>query len=308
MPNENFIDANGNPWDGNTTYYVGPGQAIQASAAVSPLAESLTIYVNPNGRCSEYTPHCAIALIIMTIGSYKKTLSNINDRCWGGCNNLICGPSPSPFSYTLSDQELSMAISNGSIGLTITTCSVLGMGWMTIKPDAVLEQKFSAAASEGTVTITVVLPDGSPASGATVVLTDTAINQQVGSGTTNSSGVVTFSGLTVGDSFQVMISYDNFGQQQASFPLNSTSYSFTVQLECPQGYEFSNGECKPAPTTSSQIIKGLEIAAVIAGIAGGAMILSKVIPQRSIIEEQVRSVGQTIKQNINKLRGGSEQS
>ena len=286
MSDEYFIDSQGNPWDGDTTYYVGPGGSIQASASVSPLAESLTIYINPNGRCSEYTPHCAIALIEMTIGSYKRVLSDINDRCWGGCNNIICGPSPAPFSYKLTDQELSMAKSARSVGLIITTCSVLGMGWMTIKPDAVLEQEFSAAASEGRVTVTVVLPDGSPANGADVVLNDLSLNIQAGSGHTDNNGQITFDNLNVGDSYQVTISYDNFGKQQTSFTLNNISYSFTVQLQCPSGYSFSDGKCVAPPTVGSQVLKGLEIVAVIAGIAGGAIFISKVIPQRLIVEEE----------------------
>ena len=287
MPTEYFVDPRGNPWDGYTNYNIYSGQGVSAKASVSPYADSVQIYVDTNGTRESWAIYGLVSKVILTIGTYQKVLYDIWNSCYGGCNNPFCPENPNPFTYSLDENELSLAKQNGSVELTINACGVTTYdGVVGLRPIATLSQTLPAGLS-GTVTVTVYLPNGHPAAGASVVLEDETSQQEVGSAQTNSQGQASFSNLTIGDSYKLTVSYGNLKSEEVSFDLEKTSYSFAITLQCPSGYAWSGSTCIASGITAN-ITTVLKYVAVAGGVLLGGYAVVKLIPERKEVVEQVR--------------------
>lgn len=289
-----YFVSNGAAWNGANKFSVGPSGYIVGTANVSPYTNSVTlgIYVHLDLYFQAF--YGMIHQIVMSIGSYQHVLWDVGQHCFGGCSNPTCG-NPQGFNYTLTSTELGLAINTGKVTLTISVCGQTAWDNLgNLVPDCTLTQYIPPQYEYGSVTLTFLLPNGSPVVGMIVTLMDTSNNTTVGQATTNSSGEVTFGNLNVGDSFQAEFSYSNLGVQTYSFDLITTTYTQTVNLTCPSGSQFCGGQCVSCPLTFSldpstcqcvsavsQTIQGvLTPILILAGVAVGGMIIYAAVSGR----------------------------
>ena len=224
-----FTGSNGGVWDNYQvgSQLTGGGSGTQtATAKILPTITSLTLNWNINILVSAVAGALCVALSSIDLIFPDGTTKNLYTVFYGGCTfPIMCG-APGGNSGSVDLTSYISQYAGQDITLQIKACGYPGSSNIAWSMTAYLTE--TEPITPAVVNVSVSGPNGA-ISGATVIMNDTTQNQSY-TGTTDSSGNVTFNQMNVGDDVAMKVEASGYNtvSETISIPYATTDVSVAM--------------------------------------------------------------------------------